>query len=224
MTLRSMTGRFSCPLVLAAVFGPCVLADSTTPIDNPQVKVIKAFQKPFEQTPLHEHKLNRVVIYEQAGHMEVLDTRKNPYGVDFKAGEVKWSPAGGLHVSKITTPNPVPMVEIEIKSIGMGQPAESPLDPVKVDPKHYKVEFENRQVRVLRVTIGPHESTPLHQHSLNRVVTYLTEQNFRITTQDGKVETAKHNPGDVSWSGPAIHKEENLSDKPFEVIVAEIKN
>ena len=28
-------------------------------------------------------------------------------------------------------------------------------DPVKVDPKHYKVEFENERVRVLRVSYGP---------------------------------------------------------------------
>ena len=30
-------------------------------------------------------------------------------------------------------------------------------DPVKVDPKHYKVELENKQVRVLRINYGPRE-------------------------------------------------------------------
>ncbi len=95
---------------------------------------------------------------------------------------------------------------------------------MRVDPKHYKIEFENDQVRVLRVTIGPHESTPLHQHAVNRVVTYLTNQDFRVTSQDGKVEQTKHSAGEVSWGGPATHKEENLSDKPFEVVVTELKN
>jgi hypothetical protein len=39
-------------------------------------------------------------------------------------------------------------------------------DPVKADPnpKHYKVEFENEQVRVLRVHLGPKESSPMHEH------------------------------------------------------------
>ena len=32
-------------------------------------------------------------------------------------------------------------------------------DPVKVDPKHYKVELENAQVRVLRIHYGPHEKS-----------------------------------------------------------------
>ena len=27
-------------------------------------------------------------------------------------------------------------------------------DPVKVDPRHYKVEFENERVRVLRIKYG----------------------------------------------------------------------
>jgi quercetin dioxygenase-like cupin family protein len=228
------------PLPFLLLGAACALADSTVAIDNPQVKVIKAMAKPDERTPLHEHKFNRVIIYEQAGRQEILDTRKNPHTNEFKAGEVQWSPGGGMHVSRITTPNVVPMVEIELKTAGRNQDLSrlvdperrgmptpwtpGPLDPVKVDPKHYKVEFENNQVRVLRVTIGPHESTPVHQHSVNRVVTYLTDQNFRITSQDGTVETAKHGAGDVTFSGPATHKEENLNDKPFEVVVTEIKN
>jgi quercetin dioxygenase-like cupin family protein len=37
-------------------------------------------------------------------------------------------------------------------------------DPVQVDSKHYKVEFENEQVRVLRITYGPHEKSVMHEH------------------------------------------------------------
>ncbi len=32
-------------------------------------------------------------------------------------------------------------------------------DPVKVDPKHYKLESENAQVRILRFQYGPHEKS-----------------------------------------------------------------
>ena len=34
-------------------------------------------------------------------------------------------------------------------------------DAVKVDPKHYKVEVENDQVRVLRFHIGPGETSQI---------------------------------------------------------------
>jgi hypothetical protein len=210
----------ACPFLLAA----CVLAESTTAIDNDQVKVIVANEQPRVKTPLHEHKFNRVIIYESAGSQEVVSEGKNPTTVNFRAGEVKWSVAGGMHTSQILAPTPVRLIEVEIK--GAGNPSLKPvaLDPVKVDPKHYKVEFENDQVRVLRVIIGPHESTPVHQHPVNRVVTFLTDQDFRVTSQDGKVERQTHKAGEVSWGGPATHQEENLSDKSFEVVVTEVKN
>ena len=35
-------------------------------------------------------------------------------------------------------------------------------DPINVDPKHYKVEFENERVRVLRVSYGPGEKSVMH--------------------------------------------------------------
>ena len=63
----------------------------------------------------------------------------------------------------------------------------------------------------------------MHEHSLNRVVTYLTDQDFQVTSADGKVEHVQHKAGDASWGAPAKHKEENLSDKPFEVLVVELK-
>ena len=94
---------------------------------------------------------------------------------------------------------------------------------MKVDPKHYRIEMENDQVRVIRVKIGPRESVPMHEHSLDRVVVYLTDQEFRITGADGKAVEVKHKAGDVGFSAPATHKEENLSDQPFEIVAVELK-
>jgi len=37
---------------------------------------------------------------------------------------------------------------------------------LKTDPKHYSLEFENDQVRVLRVRFGPHEKGVRHEHKL----------------------------------------------------------
>ena len=44
--------------------------------------------------------------------------------------------------------------------------AESALaqDPTIVDSAHYKVEFENEQVRVVRITYGPGEKSVMHEH------------------------------------------------------------
>ena len=63
------------------------------------------------------------------------------------------------------------------------QPASAKADPVKVDPKHYKVEFENESVRVLRISYGPGEKSVMHNHP-NAVAVYLTDGMTRMTTPD----------------------------------------
>src|SRR5947208_4943442 len=60
-------------------------------------------------------------------------------------------------------------------------------DPVKVDAKHYKVEVENKQVRVLRITYGPQEKTAMHGHPAGAVV-FLTGSTFRFAYRAGKPE------------------------------------
>jgi quercetin dioxygenase-like cupin family protein len=203
----------------------CFAAESvTTPIENDQVKVLKVTQAPHVKTSRHQHKVNRVMIYLQPGR-QTFDYDGKKTVLTWKAGEVKWSPAGGMHIAEITSDNPVTIIEIELKKPGdPAKKASGALDPVKVDPKMYKVELENDQVRILRVRVGPHQVAPLHEHLLNRVVTYITDQNFRVTTPDGKVETLQHKAGEVSWGTPTKHKEENLSDKAFEVLVVELKS
>jgi quercetin dioxygenase-like cupin family protein len=95
-------------------------------------------------------------------------------------------------------------------------------DPVKVDPKHYKVEFENDQVRVLRVHLGPKESIPLHEHP-QCVLTFLTDAHVKSTLADGKTEERTTAAGSVRYRPSLKHAVENLNDKDFEVIEVEVK-
>lgn len=95
-------------------------------------------------------------------------------------------------------------------------------DPVKVDPTHYKVEFENSQVRVLRIHYGPHEKSVMHAHP-NSVVTFLTDIDIKFTTPDEKSTEQHGKAGEVHWSEPGTHLPENLSDKPFEATLVELK-
>jgi len=202
----------------------CVLAQPPAAIDNDQARVVVAHDQPHKKGTPHQHKLNRVMIYLQAGTQEFVSEGKKST-LSWKAGDVKWSPAGGVHTSEIISDSPVTMVEVEVKKPGdPSKKITTPLDPVKVDGKDYKVEFENDQVRVLRVKFGPHQGAPMHEHQLNRVVVYLTDQSTRLTSPEGKVETTAHKAGEYSWGGPTKHKEENLLDTPFEGIVVEFKN
>src|SRR3984893_16025785 len=92
--------------------------------------------------------------------------------------------------------------------------------PIKVDAKHYKVEFENDQVRVLRITYGPHAIGVMHSHPAS-VVVYLTGGSARFTMPGGKTQDAPMKAGTVQWADPTTHLPENLGDKGFEVIQVE---
>jgi hypothetical protein len=198
-------------------------AASKTLLENDKVRVVQAVDQPHSPGSPHDHKMNRVMIYLQPG-AQTYTTQAGKTSLKWKAGDVRWSPATGTHVSEIVSDAPVTMIEIEIKK--EGDPAKkvtTALDPPKIDPKDYKVEFENSQVRVLRVHMAARHSVPLHEHQLDRVVVYLTDQNTRITPVDGTPETSQHKAGEASWGGPAKHREENLNDAPFEAVVVELK-
>ncbi len=95
-------------------------------------------------------------------------------------------------------------------------------DAVKADPKHYKVEFENAQVRVLRVTYGPHEKSAMHEHPPS-VVVWLTDEHGKFTLPDGKTQESHQKAGDVALAPAEKHQPENLSDKPLELVLVELK-
>jgi hypothetical protein len=44
-----------------------------------------------------------------------------------------------------------------------------------------------------------------------------------MTSPAGEAEVAQHKLGDFSWSGPSQQKIDNVSDKPLETVVVELK-
>ena len=216
---------YAAVLICCVSLGAITVEPSATLLENDQVKVVRALEKAHVKGKFHEHTQNRVMIYLQSGRQrfEYQDGRP-PEVFDWKAGEVKWSPADGMHSPEVIGNDPFNIIEILLKRPGTGKTIASNLDPLKVDPKHYKLEFENAQVRVLHVRIEGHGVAPMHRHSLNRVTVFLTDQDFRVTDEQGKVSIVKHKAGEVLWGTPVTHTEENLSDHPFEVVAVELKS
>ena len=61
---------------------------------------------------------------------------------------------GRKHIAEIVSDKPVTIIEVELKKpADPAKKATGPLDPVKLDPKQYKVVLENDQVRVLYVNM-----------------------------------------------------------------------
>ena len=96
-------------------------------------------------------------------------------------------------------------------------------DAAKVDPKHYKVESENAQVRILRVHYGPHEKSVMHSHP-DGVVVYLTNGTTAFHYPDGKTQNSTGKAGQTLFTPATVHQPENTGDQAFDAIVIELKN
>jgi quercetin dioxygenase-like cupin family protein len=95
-------------------------------------------------------------------------------------------------------------------------------DPTKVEPKHYKLRFENDRVQVVDVHYGPHERSEMHDHP-GGVVVVITSGHLRFTDQNGKVTEVFAKEGEARWFPPFKHKVENLGDESYNAVYIGIK-
>lgn len=96
-------------------------------------------------------------------------------------------------------------------------------DAAEVDSEHYKVALENDQVRVLRISYGPHEKSVMHAHP-EGVVVFLTDLHVRFAMPGGETADMEVEAGTVDWAEATVHQPENLGDEPIEVIQIEFKH
>jgi hypothetical protein len=85
-----------------------------------------------------------------------------------------------------------------------------------------KVEIDNPWVRVLRITQAPHEKSEMRERPAS-VSVYLTDLHQKVTEAGGRIRNFTKKAGDVAFFEAAKTSEENLSDRPLEEIVVELK-
>ena len=95
-------------------------------------------------------------------------------------------------------------------------------DPTKVEPKHYRLDFENEKVQVVSVHYGPHEKSGLHEHP-GGVVVILTAAHLRFTDENGKTRDVFSKPGEARWYPPFHHRVENVGDTAYDAVYVGIK-
>ena len=186
----------------------------TTPIDNAVAKVALSAGVPGEVTKPHVHLTNRVMIYFEAGTNTIRypDGRSAPE--HFKVGDVQWNNAMGTHTAEITAAGPVDIVHVELKS----PPGMAPTMKPAALGRHFKLELDNNQVRVLRLHLNKGEKTKGYDERLERLLVPLTPARL---TMAGAAVTLQ--PGEVRWLAPASGSDENAGDAPFEAILVEFK-
>ncbi len=95
------------------------------------------------------------------------------------------------------------------------------LDPIKTDPDHYKVIFENERVRVLEYTDRPGERTARHGHP-DTLMYPLASFRRRIAAGGRQVEVDLR-PGQARWVSAQEHSGENIGDTDSHAIFVELK-
>jgi mannose-6-phosphate isomerase-like protein (cupin superfamily) len=212
-----------CVLVCSAFL---YAADDRVKVDNDSVRILKAVDVPGHKSALHRHEFNRVMIYLDAGEIEIVNEDGHKEAQHWKADQVAWSPAGGQHTSENVGRSPLRIVEIELKKPAPASPPvrKRDLDPVAIDPKHYHLLFENSQVRVFRSWLDPGASEPMHEHmGAGRATVLLTDMDASVKLADGTASELKGARGDAFWSGPVTHYTTNRGSKKSEVVVVEVK-
>ena len=197
-------------------------------IENQWVRAFREQMAPHATMPMHQHPApGAVIVFLTDRHNRLIAPDGTSRDLRNHAGDVMWS-TPSTHRSENLNDAPFEAVQIEPRRPAEGAPPSAPpdkLDAATTDPQHYHVEFENEYVRVLRVTIGPHEKLRLHTHPpTGAVLVQLTAQNLRLTLADGTSRLSKYAAGKVRWVEPgAAHQDENLSDAPLKFIRVELK-
>jgi quercetin dioxygenase-like cupin family protein len=201
--------------------------DPRIKVDNDRVRILVATDRPHDRTPLHQHQLNRVMIYLDDAGQDIAHPDGSVEHLHWKANDVAWSPAGGPHTSENISAHDLRIVEVELKKPG---PETAPardrkLDPLVIDVAHNKLLFENAQVRVFRSTREAGGREEWHEHTgAGRAVVMLTALEGRVESADGTTTPMRGVRGDAVWSDGAVkHRGSNAGRQPSDLVLVEVK-
>jgi quercetin dioxygenase-like cupin family protein len=200
----------------------------TLEVENKWVRAIRERMAPNEKMPMHQHPgPGSVIVFLTDRHNRLTSPEGVSQELRNRAGDLMWS-APSTHRSENLTSNAFEAVQIEPRrAAGKASPVfvADKLDATVIDPEHYKVELENEYVRVLRVSLAPHEKLRQHTHpNTGAILVHLTDQNMRLTMADGTVRNSRYAAKQVRWVEPGVaHQDENISDAPLRFIRIELK-
>ena len=100
-------------------------------------------------------------------------------------------------------------------------------DALAADPKHYKLEFENERMRVLRLTLKADEVAPVHDDGDALFVCLAVGSDkachLRLTRPGGPSQDIHLQAGESRWIYGDTRSEKNVGAQPLEMLVIEPK-
>ena len=194
-------------------------SDYKVEIDNAWVRVLRVKLPPHARIAMQQHPAI-VTVFLTDAHEKITGADGKVRNLDLKAGDVGFREAS-KEAEENLSDRPIEAVMIELKP---GAPKSPPvaLDPVKLDPEHHPVVFENDRVRAIHTLLPPHVKSPMHEHP-HYVVVYLTELHTTMKMGDGRLVDNPRKAGDIGWRDPLKHQTEQMGDTPAAEIQVELK-
>ena len=113
-----------------------------------------------------------------------------------------------------------------LSALGAGSESALAQDAARMEPRSYKVLFENTKVRVLEYVSRPGIGvcgTGKHSHPDHVTVT-LTPAKVKLTTADGKVQVNQVPAGAAFFEAASTHSAENIGGSGSRMVLIEIKD
>jgi uncharacterized RmlC-like cupin family protein len=215
------------PLVIALHY---VLAGTPTPdvapvVQNADFRVTKVQEAPGATSEAKERTQGTLLVFLTKGSTRITDSHGKSVTLKHQPSDSFWRPAGVTETVQNLSKEPSVFFEVEVKTRPDAKPlmAFPALDPVKIDPKHYKKLLENAQVRVVRALVPVGGKIPMHQHDTTRVNIFVTKHVVRVTDPAGVSKEGNEPPGTMKIGGPCKHSELNLSDETTDTVIIDAK-
>ena len=125
-----------------------------------------------------------------------------------------------------TTPGARRDALVWLAALGLGAETVQAQDASKMEPRSYKLLFENDKVRVLEYVSRPGIGvcgTGKHSHPDHVTIT-LTSAKVRLTGEDGKVSIKEIPAGTAFWDPATTHSAENIGGSGSRMVLVEVKD
>jgi len=96
-------------------------------------------------------------------------------------------------------------------------------DPLKIDARHYSLDFENERVRVIRLTLKADEAVPMHD-DVDALAVCIQECHLRFTEPGGHIQDVHMASGETRFLYGDTHSTRNLNTQPMEIVFIELKD
>ena len=93
-------------------------------------------------------------------------------------------------------------------------------DALRVDPAHYRLEFANQSIRVLRLKLGSQEEDLMH-FSEDVLIVCLNGCDLDLRQPDGQTATVHLKAGETRWIHGGMRTEKNIGSQPLELLLIE---